>query len=52
MTYMVCVVISYYIVLVISPTRLHTYDIYIYRRSCFFLVDFIYANYARERKFA
>ena len=23
-----------------------------YHRSCFFCVDFIYANYARERKFA
>ena len=24
---------------------------YKYHRSCFFCVDFIYANYARERKF-
>ena len=38
--------------IVIFVTKSAWNDYCNYRRSCFFCVDFIYANYARERKFA
>ena len=41
----------------VTPTGGNEFDlsggvVLYYHRSCFFCVDFIYANYARERKFA